>query len=72
MRMSLTDLKESIAELSVEQRLELAALIAHLNRVEDPEFRSELDRRMSAMDAGKKVSQEELEALHRTLASQGQ
>ncbi|MDA1272832.1 MAG: hypothetical protein O2960_02095 [Verrucomicrobia bacterium] len=68
--MSLAEIKESIAELSAEERLELAALIAHLNRAEDPEFKAELDRRLSAMDAGKKADRSELERVHRNLAGQ--
>jgi hypothetical protein len=36
--------------------LEVAALIAHLNRADNPEFQTELDWRMAAMDAGRKTS----------------
>jgi hypothetical protein len=59
--MSLAEVKASIKEMSVEERLEIAALIAHLNRADDPEYREELDRRMPAMDAGRKTSGAELE-----------
>lgn len=45
--------------MSVEERLEVAGLIAHLNRVEDPEYQAELERRMSAMDSGQKTSEAE-------------
>jgi len=58
--MSFAEVKESIAELSVEERLEVAALIAHLSRADDAEYQSELDRRMAAMDAGKKFSGQSL------------
>jgi hypothetical protein len=34
-----------------------------LNRAEDGEYQSELDRRMSAMDAGEKVSEQTLKKL---------
>jgi hypothetical protein len=54
--MSLVEIKETIAEMTVEERLEVAALIAHLNRAEDPEYQAELDQRMSAMDVGRKNS----------------
>jgi hypothetical protein len=57
--------------MSVEERLEVAALIAHLNRVDDPEYRAELDRRMSAMDSGRKVTANEVEALHEDLNRKG-
>lgn len=69
--MSLAEIKETIAELSAEDRLELAALIAHLNRAEDSEYQAELDQRMSSMDAGKKNSAEALEKRHRGLLDQG-
>lgn len=69
--MSLVEVKETIAEMSVEERLEIAALIAHLNRADDPEYQTELDRRMSAMDAGRKTSASDLEKYHRDLLKQG-
>jgi hypothetical protein len=69
--MSLQEVKASIAEMSVEQRLEIAALIAHLNRAEDPEYQSELDRRMSSMDAGRKTPLEDLKRRHDQLKAAG-
>ena len=65
--MSLTEVKECIAELTVEERLDVAAFIAHLNRTDDMEFRAELDRRMDAMDSGFKISPTELEKIHKAL-----
>ena len=59
--MSMAEVKETVAEMSAEKRLEIAAFIAHLNRADGTEYQSELDRRMSAMDAGKKASAPELE-----------
>jgi hypothetical protein len=70
--MSLAEVKASMAGMSVEERLEVAALIAHLNRVEDQEYQAELDRRMSEMDSGHKTSSSELMHLHEDLGSQGQ
>jgi hypothetical protein len=69
--MSLAEVKASIKEMSVDERLEIAALIAHLNRADDPEYREELNRRMSAMDAGRKTSAAVLEELHNKLRSEG-
>jgi hypothetical protein len=69
--MSLTEVKASVAEMTVEERLDVAALIAHLNRAEDPEYRAELDRRMAAMDAGRKASASQLQHLHDDLSRQG-
>jgi len=42
--------------MSVEEGLEIAALIAHLNRGDDSEYREELDWPMSAMGAGRETS----------------
>jgi hypothetical protein len=69
--MSLAEVKASIAEMSVEERLEVAALIAHLNRAEDRGYQEELDRRMSAMDAGRKTDDNTLKKMHDGLTAQG-
>ncbi len=65
--MSFTEVKERVAEMSAEERLEVAALIAHLNRADDSEYQVELDGRMSAMDAGRKTSAQTLEKRHTEL-----
>ena len=70
--MSMAEVKESIAGMTVEERLELAGLIAHLNRADDPEYQSELDRRMSAMDTGRKNSADSLKRRHDDLSANGQ
>ena len=70
--MSLLEVKETIAEMSVEERLEIAAFIAHLNRADSPEYQAELDRRISAMGAGQKASAGDFERRHRDLLKQGQ
>ncbi len=69
--MSLAEIKEQIAELTPEERLEIAALIAHLNRADDPEDRQELDRRLDRMARGEKFTQQEIEKLHQDLSAQG-
>jgi hypothetical protein len=69
--MSFAEVKQSIEEMSVEERLEVAALITQLNRVDDPEYRAELDRRMSAMDKGRKYSEPALQRLHEELVKKG-
>ncbi len=69
--MTLRQIKKSVAEMSVDERLELAAFIAHLNRVDDPAYQSELDRRMAAMDSGKKAPAHVLEQIHADLTRQG-
>jgi hypothetical protein len=62
--MSFAEVKESVAEMSAEERLEVAALIAHLNRADDTEYQTELDGRMSAMDAGRKISASAVKKVH--------
>lgn len=61
--MSLAEVKASIQEMTVDERLEIAALIAHLNR-DDPEYKKELDRRMAEIDCGRKTSPARIEAIH--------
>jgi cytochrome c len=68
---SLAEIRDQIAGLTVEERLDVAALIAHLNRVDDPEYRSELDQRAADMDAGKKSTLDDLERQHQRLATGG-
>jgi hypothetical protein len=70
--MSLAEVKTSVAAMSIDERLDVAAFIAHLNRAEDPEYRAELDRRMADMDSGRKTSADELERLHEDLSRKGQ
>ena len=70
--MSLAEVKTSVAAMSSEERLDVAAFIAHLNRAEDPEYRAELDRRMADMDSGHKTTAGELECLHEDLSRKGQ
>jgi hypothetical protein len=69
--MSLAEIKKSVAGLTVEERFELAAYIAHLNRLDDPEYRAELEERMAAMDSGRKTTSIELESLHEDLVRRG-
>jgi cytochrome c len=69
--MSMVEVKETVAEMSAEERLEIAAFIAHLNRADSPEYQTELDRRMAAMDAGKKTSTQDMKRRHKDLLEQG-
>ena len=69
--MSLAEVKASVTAMSVEERLEVAALIAHLNRAEDPGYQAELDQRMSAMDSGRKTDATGLKKVYDGLAAQG-
>jgi hypothetical protein len=68
---SLAEIKEQIAVMSVEDRLEVAALISHLNQLDDPAYQAELDRRLAAMDDGRKSGLADLERLHDRLTASG-
>jgi hypothetical protein len=54
--MSLSELKEMVDKATPEERLFLAHYLAHRRRTSDPERMAEISRRMSEMDAGKKIS----------------
>jgi hypothetical protein len=70
--MSLAEIKDQIAGMSVEDRLEVAALISHLNQVDDADYQAELDHRLDAMDHGNKTGLAELEQVHEKLTARGQ
>jgi hypothetical protein len=65
--MTMLELKQQISRLSVRERRELNAYMIRL-RHERPEWKRAISKRMCDMDAGKKVSVEELE---RRVASRG-
>ena len=64
-------MKEMVPKLSRDERLDLVHLLMHLELQDDPAHLAEMERRMTAMDAGKKVTQEEVERRHRELMAQG-
>jgi hypothetical protein len=70
--MSLAEIKDCIEALSVEDRLEIAAWIAYLNRATDASYQAELEARMSRMDAGHKFTQADLARAHAELNDKGQ
>ena len=63
--MSFTELKEQVTRLSAEDRFRLSALLADLDQANETEFRSEVERRMKAMDSGVKMTMEQFEEQHR-------
>jgi hypothetical protein len=65
--MSLAEIKQQVAGLPADERLELAALIAHLSRTDDPQYRADLDLKLAAMEAGNKSTESDLERLHADL-----
>lgn len=69
--MSFAEIKERVADLTPEERLELAGLIAHLSRTDDLQYQAELERRLARMDAGTKHDSAELLHLHNELSVKG-
>ena len=69
--MSFAELKQKIAELSAEERFQLAALLADLERGNETQFRATVDKRMRAMDQGHKVTAEEFERRSKDKESNG-
>ena len=65
--MTLLQLKQEISRLSLRERRELNAYMIRL-RHERPEWKKMMSRRMREMDAGKKISLEEVE---RRIADRG-
>jgi hypothetical protein len=63
--MSFAELKDQVAELPAAERLKLSAFLVELEEKNEPEFRRDVDSRMKAMDAGKKISMEDFEKRHR-------
>jgi hypothetical protein len=69
--MSFAELKQKVYTLTDEERLELQHLLLHIELENDPEYLAEMRRRIGEMDAGKKVTEEEVERIHRELLAQG-
>lgn len=59
-RMTMLELKQQVSRLSARERRELNACMIRL-RHESPQWKRDAAKRMAAMDAGKKVSAEELD-----------
>jgi hypothetical protein len=69
--MSFAELKEQVAGLSAKERFQLAAFLAEMEEQNEAEFRAEVDKRMKAMDAGRKVTADQVEKRHRELKAKG-
>ena len=69
--MSLTGLKLAVKSLKLEDRLDLADFIAEQDRASDLARRARIERRMKSMDQGRKITQEQLLAVHGALKTLG-
>lgn len=54
-----------------EERLFLEHYLAHLRRLEDPQYAEELARRHREMESGNKVSWKEVKRLHQDMLHDG-
>ena len=65
--MSISALKKEVSQLNVAQRIELADYIAKKDESSEEARRARIERRMKAMDRGRKFSAEQLMAVHQAL-----
>jgi hypothetical protein len=69
--MSAAEIKASIDRMTEDERFFAAAYLQHLARMNEPGFQMLLTERMRQMDAGRRVSFEQAERMHRSLESEG-
>jgi len=69
--MTATQVKQQIDAMSDEDRFLAAAYLEHLSNEKDAAYRMNLAERMQRMDAGQKVSLDQLERLHNALEREG-
>ncbi len=69
--MTTSEIKDSIDKLTDEERFFAAAYLQHRAQESDPAYQAMLAERMNRMDAGKKVTLEQVHRVHETLESEG-
>lgn len=69
--MSVQELKHSAAELTPDERFDLAVFLQHLTQKDDPEHQRALDQADARISAGKKVSLEELRKMVSVMDEKG-
>ena len=69
--MTTAEIKASIDKLTDEERFFAAAYLQHRAQESDPAYPTMLSERMNRMDAGKKVTLEQVQRVHNTLESEG-
>lgn len=69
--MSVAQLKEEVSRLSIEDRMEIADMLAEQDRNDETARRARIARRMQRMDDGRKISVEQLGALHDSMVAVG-
>ena len=69
--MTTLKIKQSINRMNDTDRLFAVAYLKHLARANDPTHRAKLGGRMRKMDAGKKISLDQVRRLHKELETAG-
>ena len=69
--MTTLEVKQQIDAMSDEERFLAAAYLEHRSNEKDPAHLRTLADRMDRMDAGQKVSIDQLDRLHRALENEG-
>lgn len=69
--MTIAEVKERIDTMTDDERFYVAAYLTHLANERDPNHRDALAAANRRMDAGRKVSFEELVARHEALEAEG-
>ncbi len=69
--MTTQQVKQQIDAMTDDDRFFATAYLDHLASEKDSSYQAELTERMNRMDAGKKVSLEQLERLHHALEHEG-
>ena len=70
--MSLAEIKAELKTMNRAERLTLVEYVEILNRLDEANVREEVNAAMQRMDAGRKVTEEEVLDAHQRLAAEGQ
>lgn len=69
--MTVAKLKRTVDAMRPGERAFVAAYLKHLARVDDPAHQAKRGQRLRRMDAGRKVSLDQVRRLHRALEAEG-
>ena len=69
--MSVAELKRAVDNLTVEERLELAEYLRRSSKQDDPQWQTEIGRRLDVCLQGKGHTADQLLSLHDRLSSEG-
>lgn len=69
--MSIAEIRDSIDRMTDEERFFAAAYLHHRAQATDPAYQSLLSERMKRMDAGHKVTLEQVQHVHDALEAEG-